>query len=386
MTDRSESRVTIYKRVGRVVIGFLVRLVPKSERAVIRESPDFGDTTFCMVVALRDRGIPTTILTGKDAKAPVWVDSEGVDVIVRKSWKGVFRYLRARYVFFTHGEIFISVPARPPRSQVVVNLWHGNPFKTGCYEIKIGKAPPPEFDFTIATSDLTGMILARTFCVSDEKLWITGLPRNDLLVNPILPVEVRKRLPDKFVFWLPTYRYSAIEPIHYDGDPEVALPTSSELEAICDSLDKQGQTLMVKLHRMAPAEELNRFRSDPRVVVVNDEWLVKRNTTLYQLLAASSGLISDYSSVTIDFLVTRKPIYLAMCDYDEYQRTRGLVYSSETLALLGHIVYSYADLAVSLSSETWDSTDLSEMPEEFYSAPRDGAAARVVEMALAAGQ
>lgn len=50
---------------------------------------------------------------------------------------------------------------------------------------------------------------------------------------------------------------------------------------------------------------------------------------LYDVLAASAGLISDVSSVLIDFLVTGRPV--GILGFDSATYTRELIYPFETL-------------------------------------------------------
>jgi hypothetical protein len=63
--------------------------------------------------------------------------------------------------------------------------------------------------------------------------------------------------------------------------------------------------------------------------------------SLYCYLNKFDGLISDYSSISIDFLVTQKPIYLLAVDYVEYNNSRGLY--GELEVLLGLPVFKTID-------------------------------------------
>ena len=61
-----------------------------------------------------------------------------------------------------------------------------------------------------------------------------------------------------------------------------------------------------------------------RVVDASDAALEKRGLTFYELLAESEGLITDYTSLWVDYLVLDRPVIGAMPDADRYLRERAM--------------------------------------------------------------
>jgi CDP-glycerol glycerophosphotransferase (TagB/SpsB family) len=55
-------------------------------------------------------------------------------------------------------------------------------------------------------------------------------------------------------------------------------------------------------------------------VTVDDDDLAAAGVTLSSLLAASTGLVTDYSSVWVDYLLTDRPIAFLVPDRDTYDR------------------------------------------------------------------
>ena len=261
---------------------------------------------------------------------PTWLDPR---VRVRKVRRpdGMLTYLRSALVFYTHG-LYLS--PKPPSNQVIVNVWHGMPIKAIGRDI--GQENPPQFSVTLATSERFAGIVSRSFGIDVGDVWVTGLPRNDLLLNAsdVNPFSSR------FTVWLPTYRRSVVGERRNEGNVQLGLPNLEFLQALVNTLHAVEQQLVVKLHPMADPTEGDIFRK-AGVEVLDDLWFADHNTTLYGLLSSSSALISDYSSVAIDYLVTSKPMVLVQQDRYDYDATRGLNFDPEELSQIAAVVESY---------------------------------------------
>ena len=71
--------------------------------------------------------------------------------------------------------------------------------------------------------------------------------------------------------------------------------------------------------------------------MTNDD-LDKKNIQLYELLAKTDALVTDYSSVYYDYLLTDKPIGLTVDDFKEYIKARGFVYENPQDILKGEYI------------------------------------------------
>jgi CDP-glycerol glycerophosphotransferase (TagB/SpsB family) len=86
-----------------------------------------------------------------------------------------------------------------------------------------------------------------------------------------------------------------------------------------DVLRKEfGIAVVVKPH---PQDAESR-RVPGTLVVTNDD-LAAAGLQLYELIGASSGLLTDYSSVWIDYLALDRPIGFVVPDEEGYTRGRG---------------------------------------------------------------
>lgn len=249
--------------------------------------------------------------------------------IIVKTNRSDYRYLwqlyRSKFVFLTHGCILNRFPKR----QVVVNLWHGLLYKrVGLLAGGVGLPAT----YTIGTSALTEPMLSAAFGVPQSSVLRTGYPRNDnLLSGSSNQSEIIRQLGfkeryDRIILWMPTYRKSVKGNICLDG-VDVGNPfyiQDFDIERF-NSLLKEQQTLcLVKPHPLAPKYALDVDSS--HVHFIDDQWVYDRGLDLYSLVGATDLLISDVSSIIIDYLLLDKPIVCISEDFDVYGQTRGFYF------------------------------------------------------------
>lgn len=252
-----------------------------------------------------------------------------VRVVARHSLRGYWARLRCRRLFHTHG----VYPMRSAHGRDVVSLWHGMPIKCIGALNTISPDPHPTFGtLHVATSDLFRYVIAAAFPSPVERVLHTSLPRCDVLTHPhpwappaaevraVLDVPERHRM----VAWLPTYR----TPGHRRG----AAPGEVGFHTFVDDLPDgtwdwiarhaaaNDCTVVVKLHPGDPLNDVDVDLDTRGVRLVRaGEWLAT-GIELYDMLAAADALVSDISSVLIDFLVTDRPIGMLGFDESAYER------------------------------------------------------------------
>lgn len=85
--------------------------------------------------------------------------------------------------------------------------------------------------------------------------------------------------------------------------------------------------LIIKIHSMQKFDKKN-FPASSNIYIINDDDLCKNDVQLYKVLACSDALITDYSSVYIDYLATDKPMAFVVDDIYEYGNDRGFVFEN----------------------------------------------------------
>lgn len=320
----------IARRLGGAGWWLLGRVIPKRPRLVVLNTfPDFDDTARAIVAATRQLGYPLVILTTqKQAAMPQWAQAAKVSTCYRYSLKGAWTYHRARFVFYTHG-VFSGWPLSP--RQRVVNVWHGMPIKR--IGLLDGKSPEqiPRFHYTIASNELFRGIVRDAFGVKLEQVLLVDHPRIDILKAKGDAAQLGLPVHRHLAVWLPTYRASKVGDIRADGSSRGDIFSGEvSLAELDDFFASRGIVCIVKPHPMAKANA-EMFKSCKALVFFDEAELLRRNLTLYQLLSYSDFMITDVSSVYVDYAVLGKPTAVFCPDLDEYRNSRGFTAPIESL-------------------------------------------------------
>lgn len=326
----------------RRLVRLLYRCTPKARYAVVWGWPDYEDNVLALERELATSSLRRVVLLMTDRRAapPSPLSAKTIRV-TKGSPVGWLAFLFARYVFFTHRCFMRDFPP----NVVSVNLWHGMPIK------RIGwlldEESGLESTYVLATSPYWAEIMGRSMRATGDVL-ATGLPRNDRLFLDRAPVWDALGLTDRtdvehLVAWLPTYRRSVRGYLTIDGHPT---DSPFELDGVDPArlnelLAARRAFALVKPHPMAAFSGEQRWS---HLLIVDSGWLLQRSLSLYQVLGATDALISDVSSVTIDYLLVDRPIVHALADLEAYRATRGFSVPDVEELLVGPVVGSIPEL------------------------------------------
>lgn len=303
------------------LFGKLIRKRPNL--VVLNTFPDFDDTTRAVVNCLPDLGYELVILsTDRAPKMPEWLRASRVEVAYRYSARGMLLYHRAKIVLYTHG-CFSAWPLS--KNQIVVNLWHGMPIKR--IGLLAGKSPEelPRFHYVIAHDDFFSGVMAEAFGVPVDRVIRALHPRIDVLCSSWGGIDLGLPEGRWLAVWLPTYRRSFIGDIRVDGSPEGDIFADPDGVAKLDqAFHERGVICVVKPHPMARASR-HLFENAKSLIFLDDHDLAARNVSLYQLLSWSDFMITDVSSVYVDYSLLGRPIIPFFQDVQEYESSRGFV-------------------------------------------------------------
>ncbi len=304
--------------VLRVALRLLSRVVPQSRSVVLAVFPETEGNGVETARALLRRydGRVVWLRDGGPVPGEVRELAErGLVLVPKASLAGLRAYLRAEAVLFTHG---LYGSPRPVARKPVVNLWHGD----GPKDIRPGKGVGALIASTylVGSTAVFSRMQADAFGVPPDRVLLTGNPRTDRLWTP--PSSDRLAalgITGDFVVWMPTFRrpraIGAVR-VHDTGAVDGATGEAGpELARLRDALGARGLQLVVKPHPM----DADRRRA-PGVVTLDEDDLVRAGVDLYALLGASAGLVTDYSSVWVDYLLLDRPIAFLVPDRDTYDR------------------------------------------------------------------
>lgn len=84
------------------------------------------------------------------------------------------------------------------------------------------------------------------------------------------------------------------------------------------------------------------------MILLDTESLNEQLMTIYHIMNAFDVLVTDYSSVYVDYLLLNRPIIFSCPDIEEYKKDRGFVVEDPSLLMPGKMIQSQASLIESL--------------------------------------
>ena len=257
------------------------------------------------------------------------------DVKYVSIYRGLYYFLTSKYFFYSFGKY----PIKPAPNQMVVNLWHGMPLKKiGNLEEGLENVDYNFFTKLVSSSDYFTPIMKAAFNATEEQILLVGNIRND---------ELFKEKQDKRIIWMPTYRNS--KNYHDSQDALIFSLEEVDFRKIEQLLLKYGYQLYIKLH---PLEEsrLQVQINHSTIHLLTEEIISEQYGTLYTFLGTTSALITDYSSVFLDYYLLNRPVAFTINDYEEYKDKRGFVFEDVKSLMVGSVIRDSHDLLEFLES------------------------------------
>lgn len=264
--------------------------------------------------------------------------------------EGVLKFITSKYVFFSFGDMRIA----PSEQQVVVQLGHGMPFKKcgkmGVSDKEWNDEKLDNFTYYVSTSVEMSKILAEVFGTKTDKAIVSGQPRCDLLYKNSKRRTIRNidfsRFQKRFL-WMPTFRKSSNgrfnDSIEFESSTGLPITYTYEMLKEIDIMLKQTESLMViKSHRVAPLDISN--KNFENIYILTNDDLKDNHIFLYEFISWFDCLITDYSSVFIDYLLLDRPIIFTVDDYDSYQKGRGFTFEPARDFMPGEKVENLSEL------------------------------------------
>ncbi len=268
-----------------------------------------------------------------------WKDGTAENMSYTTPVFSVFEFLRAKYVFYTTGQI----PIKPSRKQEVVQLCHGaSAVKTFGKLSDIHNGNEYYFNHVLTTSEFYREIMIKAFGCRQEDIFFCGEPMVDAFYQ-----ESKDQIfggYHKFFLWAPTFRQS--DYLGYDdSSAEELLPMFLEEEygELNEECKRHDFLLLVKLHPMQDTKRLKSTKFS-HLKIYSDQEFVAAGLDLYRLLPQIDVLLADYSTVYTQFYLLDKPIGFVVPDMEEYKEKRGFVFSDPEEYMAGEIIRTKEEL------------------------------------------
>jgi CDP-glycerol glycerophosphotransferase (TagB/SpsB family) len=160
-------------------------------------------------------------------------------------------------------------------------------------------------------------IFMKSFNLKQEQILTTGVPKTDFFFNEEAVESARKTLAlqhsskknKKVILYAPTYR---------DDELDRFIP-QLDIEKMAEKLGNE-YVLFLRLHpAILNTAVLSAQYPDFIVDVSSSEY------DMNELLVIGDLLITDYSSVSFEYSLLKKPIIFFTYDLEEYKRSRGVL-------------------------------------------------------------
>ena len=291
----------------------------------------------------------------------------GYVAVHRNSAAGVWLALRARYYFFTH---YISdINFFTSRGAILINLWHGSPLKKIEFDVDNGPSSRryvtptwrdrfrdfPEVyvrpSYVLSSSQFVSeYALSSAFRTPLSRCLELGYPRQDLLlldrneifawlslVGDKLSQEWLRRLMAfrSIILYLPTWRDSGAD--IFEGNA-IDFPAINQLCSDTDSVFtiKLHPFSMISLTLMKWVEKCSHI------------FFLPSSIDTYALMSATDILVTDYSSVMFEFVLTHRPILLHTFDVESFTALERSFYMPLEEVEIGQITKSADELTEAL--------------------------------------
>lgn len=257
-----------------------------------------------------------------------WVIKEKKTIIPKEIKTVRLGSIKEAYIYATSSIIIsnnkLRLPFKKKKEQYYIQTWHGAfPLKLIEQEaeallskryIKHSKENSAITDVMLSGSRMESEVMRKSFWYSGE-IFECGVPRDDIYFNQnkssIEQLKLKYNLPlnVKIAVYAPTFRDN--------GQIDVY---NIDLKKCLYALENKTDQEWIFIVRLHPNIS---FRDD--IFIYNNKII---NGSQYadsqELFVIADFLITDYSSVMMDFGLMQKPVILYFPDFEEYQKGRGL--------------------------------------------------------------
>lgn len=276
----------------------------------------------------------------------------------------------------------------PKDEQVYINTWHGTPLKSMGFDIPGNPANSKNVlrnflsaDFLLSPNEHTTNMFLDSYKLKGiyrGEIIQEGYPRIDLTLRTHtdqynsylagLGLKIDKN--KKTILYAPTWKGNHVSRAKNDMYQIIA-----DMNYLKSQVENE-YNLLIKVHPFL-YEQARKF-SEIKDILVPD--FVDTN----ELLSVIDVLITDYSSIFFDYLVTDKPILFYVWDYEDYDEERGRYLSDEELP--GPTLFTIKEVASAVQNITQVQEDYQkvyqQVKERFTNHDDGNVTKRIVEYIL----
>lgn len=334
------------------ILNIFCNFFPMQKEIILESHPDFACNSYALYKYFIKKGINKNyIITWLiDGSLVPRFNDENVKFLNMYP-RGFYEKIKY-YIHCNRARILIASNRHRPKykaseKQLNIYLDHGSQAKSMLKSD--GSRMGLSCDYLICQSSFFIPYNLSQYTLTEEQIICTGLPRNDELFirhNSLkrLVCDIEKF--NKVIIWVPTFRQHKNEyRIDCKHDYPLGLPIFNSLQDFCtlnEVLIKERTLLLIKPH---PAQRLDLIKvhnlSNVRLIYNNE--MFNSDIQMNELLEQVDAMITDYSSIYYDYLLTHRPIGITLDDYDDYAGEKGFVFDDPLEVFKGFYIYTPAD-------------------------------------------
>lgn len=298
----------------------------------------------------------------------MWI-KPGNAIILTGGANHFYRNISSNVIHLVHGAGIKSTPANHERSDNI---------KLDYYRSILRNT-----DYIICSRDDEAKFYLQSPELENEKRPIflpLGLPRNDYLIenktNPMIIQTMDTRLgikkeKSKVILYAPTYREF---PDENDSMLDFLL---KQFDSLDKKLAKKNIYLLYRPHYLIVGLR-HRFKQYTNIFYAgNDEFPEQRDLMIY-----SDSIITDYSSIYIDYLLLDRPVIFYPFDRERYTENRGLMLDYDNDVHFPGPKLKSLDEILKITSRELKKYDLEKSKNYFFKYPDGKATERIVHFIL----
>ncbi|MGO2035137.1 MAG: CDP-glycerol glycerophosphotransferase family protein [Brevibacterium sp.] len=255
--------------------------------------------------------------------------------IVRYRSRAYFKALESSEYLVNNATFPADFVKRP--EQTYLNTWHGTPLKKMGYDMPDGADGARNIIRNFMSADyllsqnafMTEQMYLRAYKLANiysGAIIEEGYPRTDLMSDPKAGERARQTLASlgvrtagrKVLVYAPTWRGESF----YKPNADVSR-LKSTLRELRGQLGDSGWTVLLKAHQVV----FDQLVDDPEL----NDFLIPNEIPANDVLGLADALVSDYSSIFVDYLSTGRPLFFHVSDGESYAESRGLYFDESQL-------------------------------------------------------
>lgn len=321
------------------LIWFLDLIIPKNDKKIVFSFPDYG----CNAEAYYSYMIKNYEKEYKCIKLLNYTDEKITEknTYIYYSIVGIYHLLTSKYIVIMHTCNVVSL-ANNSR-HIILNLWHGMPIKTiGCNEPNLNKIlldrykTLGKYGYMFVTSDLFKQLMLSSFNGDYFKTYITGQPRTDLIWDNKNSEKIERLFNfknyNKIIFYMPTYKQNPMEEqtqitTEYNN---IFYMDDYDGKGFIDYIESNNILFIMKPHPFSEEfyeEHPDKLPKSSNFKYVDSDFFNNNGINAYEVFKYVDLMISDFSSVVLDYLILNRPVLFLSSLAKDYSANRGMILS-----------------------------------------------------------